>query len=174
MNSLWETIALITFVGTQDPATVLRVLATRLTATQAEIIRTLDAVGYLDEYLISRNLRDVWYDWLDHEIAFRQIASCRLSIRSAGDKLLFSQLAFVLMDDMALRPISREIEQLLSAYSRVRANLIGLTPSSTPIACEETEILGTSRSDLTPSRYPKHCKRTHVPGVMHGVCCEHF
>ena len=44
MNSLWETIALITFVGTQDPATVLRVLATRLTATQAEIIRTLDAV----------------------------------------------------------------------------------------------------------------------------------
>ena len=38
MNSLWETIALITFVETQDPATVLRVLATRLTATQAEII----------------------------------------------------------------------------------------------------------------------------------------
>lgn len=66
--------------------------------TENEVHELLDMRAYADEYLRSRGMQNMWSHVSNQEFAFQKIASLRQKMNGAGDKELFKEAAFTLID----------------------------------------------------------------------------
>lgn len=125
-------------------------LAKQFGATPADVLTTIDALGYMNAFWKRRGIDDDWRNWLGYEWAFRQMVISRRRIPSAGDKMLFAELAFILLEDQTPRPLTREIERLGEGYLRIRDSLSLELPDSGPEESDGLTLLGTAKVDHTP------------------------
>jgi hypothetical protein len=116
----------------------------------SNVVATFDAFSYLREYFESRSNPDVREAWiLAHEIAFREIVTSRRRFLSPADKILFVELAFLLIDDPTPRPLSREIEKLGTAYEFICGVLRKILPGQYFVQRDDLRLLGPGPTDVT-------------------------
>jgi len=148
-ESLWASVLRQTGkrIGTRfiDPIA----LSQRLGVTSRDVAATLDAVDYLCEYVASRGRYDVWENRLGYEWPFRQMVKSRKRIPSPGDKLLFAELAFLLIDDPKTTLLSRQIEGLETSYPRIRRELERVAIDPKYAERHDLELLGLAVPDTT-------------------------
>ncbi|MEG6504143.1 hypothetical protein [Nitratidesulfovibrio sp. 1201_IL3209] len=66
--------------------------------TEGEVRELLDMRAYADEYLRSRGQQNMWSNVSNHEYAFQKIVALRQKMNGVGDKELFKEAAFTLID----------------------------------------------------------------------------
>lgn len=66
--------------------------------TENEVHELLDMRAYADEYLRSRGQQDMWSNVSGQEYAFQKIVALRQKMTAVGDKELFKEAAFTLID----------------------------------------------------------------------------
>ena len=174
-DRLWNVVARKFPAGHCSSAVDAQALAEQLGVELTDIISTIDALAYMEEYRIRRSLLINREQLSGLERAFRKIASDRLRFSSAGDKLLFAELAFLLLDDTTPRPISREIEQLSPKFSQIRGALIELLPGFPNDNRGDLSLLGNDQVDLRPFMVTKALREAGVAkrvasGVLAATC----
>lgn len=125
-------------------------LSTRLAVPSEHVVLCLDAFSYLEEYLKSRAFRGDPECWEAHQSAFQQIVICRRTLSTAGDKLLFPTLAFLIIDDRTARALSRHIERLRQRYEAIREPLLARMGCPVLDKCESLFLLGNEAVDTRP------------------------
>jgi hypothetical protein len=124
-------------------------LSEHLPVTRRDVMATIDAIDYLREYVHSRAKDGDWTYWLGYEWAFRQIVSSRRRLPSPGDKLLFAELAFLVIDASDESPLSRRIEALEVSYQPIRQKLESFTTDQAYAERDDLILLGSAVPDGT-------------------------
>jgi hypothetical protein len=97
--------------------------------------------------LTRRDITIKWRAWLGLEWTFRQIVAGRRKLSSPGDKLLFAELAFILIDDTRVGPLFRRIERLSIDYRHVRNALTATMRMDSAAERDDLSILGSGQGD---------------------------
>jgi hypothetical protein len=91
----------------------------------SEIEQLLDMRSYADDYLRSRGKANLWSHVSEHEFAFRKIVSLRPKLNGVGNKEVFKQAAFILIDkpEEAGGRLYEAIPSILESLSNVKEKL---------------------------------------------------
>lgn len=75
-----------------------RELAELYSMKESEVQELMDMLNYADEYLTSRNKKNLWSQVSDHEFAFKKMVASRPKISGIGNQEIFTQAAFTLIE----------------------------------------------------------------------------
>lgn len=108
---------------------------------ESEVKELLDMLDYAAVYLEKRCKPRQWSEVADKEFAFRQMVKKREQFGSAGEKRLFEEVAFVLIDDPEGGRLYEAIPDAHKYFEIIRKGLLDVFPV-TAAAGEGLDILG--------------------------------
>jgi hypothetical protein len=109
---------------------------------ESEVKELLDMLDYAAVYLEKRGKPHQWSEVSDKEFAFRQMVKRREQIGSAGEKRLFEEIAYVLIDDSEGGRLYEAIPDAHKNFEKIRDGLLDAFPVSDADAGDGLDILG--------------------------------
>lgn len=109
---------------------------------EADVKELLDMLDYAAVYLDERGKVRQWSEVSDKEFAFRQMVKKRGSLSSAGEKQLFEQVAFSLIDDPEGGRLYEAIPDAHKHFDVIKAALLEAFPVTQPSQGDGLDLLG--------------------------------
>lgn len=117
-------------------------LASFYNLRQNDVKELLDMLDYAAMYLEKRGKPRQWSDVSDKEFAFRQMVKKREQFASAGQKRLFEEIAFVLIDDPEGGRLYEAIPDAQKHFDIIRNGLLQAFPVEAVTAGADLDLLG--------------------------------